>query len=85
MHLDNSFIFLLSAEESCYFKVAILGFFFALVLSILPEPGLEVKEDPVKVCKNIEKFRIYLASGNSCLQMAQGCLHPIYNSIQKDL
>lgn len=65
-------IFLLSAEESCYFKVAILGFFFALVLSILPESDLEVKEDPIKVCKNIEKFIIYSASGNSYLQWPKG-------------
>lgn len=59
MHLDNSFISLLSAEESCYFKVVILGFFFALVVSILPESCLEVKEGCVllrfaKILKNSE-------------------------------
>lgn len=53
-HLDNSFISLLSAEESCYFKVAVLIFFFALVLSILPEAGLEVLLRFAKVLKKSE-------------------------------
>lgn len=82
VHLDNSFISLLSAEESCYFKAAVLIFFFALVLSILPEAGLEVKEFSYGLQKYWKNQNL-LCFWELMPSMAQGCLHCIYDSIQK--
>lgn len=85
MHLDKSFISLISAEENL-FQGSNFRFLFCLdaAYSTRVWLGGKRRSSSRRICKKYWKIQNILCFWELMPSMAQGCWHCIYNSIQKD-